>query len=105
MAKRFRSRRRQIYRLFAYSSRRRALLAGLANWNRNQLARIIAAMVVLWIVGAVGIHLAEQDVNPAFKTWIESFWNVWVLLFSGLESPPQTTMGRFMAMVLLTAGV
>ena len=27
--------------------------------------------------------------NPEFATWGDSLWNVWVLLFSGLETPPK----------------
>jgi voltage-gated potassium channel len=54
----------------------------------------------------VGIHLAERDGgNPAFGTWVESFWSVWVLLFSGLDAPPATATGRFFAMILLGTGV
>jgi voltage-gated potassium channel len=97
--------RRRIVRLFTDSSRRQAIIDVLARWNRNQLARIVAAIVLVWILGAVIIHLAEGHDNPAFNTYVESLWSVWVLLFSGLDTPPQTTVGRLAAMVLLGAGV
>ena len=85
--------------------RRTALLSVLGNWNRHQVVRIFAVMTGAWLVGTVGIHLAERGGNPAFDTWAESFWSVWVLLFSGLDEPPRTTVGRLFAMVLLGTGV
>ncbi len=60
---------------------------------------------MIWVVGAVALHLAEQDANADFATWTESFWNVWVLLFSGLDNPPKTIPGRMVTMVLLVLGV
>ena len=80
----------EIYRLSRRPSRRRgACWRSCANWNRHQVARIIAAVVLAWLVGATGIHLAERRGNPDFATWGESFWSVWVLLFSGLDQPPE----------------
>src|SRR4051794_2872171 len=84
----------------------REVVAGaLRNWNRNQAFRIVAAISIAWVVGSVGIHLAERGNNTHFDTWGESFFSVWVMLFSGLESPPKTFAGRFFAMVLLGTGV
>ncbi len=80
-------------------------MAVLARWNRHQVVRIVAAISLAWIVGAVGIHLAERGDNPAFDTWTESFWSVWVLLFSGLDQPPKTGVGKAFAMILLGTGV
>jgi voltage-gated potassium channel len=85
--------------------RRDALLAALENWNRNQAIRIVAAVMLAWVVGAVGIHLAERGDNPDFNTLGESFFSVWVMLFSGLDNPPKTALGRLFAMVLLGTGV
>ena len=79
----------------------------LATVRRNQVARILAAMAVLWVVGAAGIHLAEhgaRDDGP-FDTWTESFWNVWVMIFAGPDNAPKTAVGRLIAMVLLGLGV
>ncbi|WP_435016763.1 potassium channel family protein [Tundrisphaera sp. TA3] len=73
--------------------------------RRNQVLRLMAAMSILWILGAIGIGLAEGKDNPDFNTWTESFWNVWVMLFSGLENPPQTAIGRLISMLLLGLGV
>ena len=86
-------------------SRREALANLLARWNRSQFLRIMGAIVLAWVVGGVGIHLAERGGNPAFNTLGESFWSVWVLLFSGMEVQPQTATGRFFAMLLVVAGV
>jgi hypothetical protein len=92
-------------RAVGWRSRREALLALLENWNRHQVLRIVGAMTLAWVVGAVGIHLAERGDNPAFNTLGESFFSVWVMLFSGLDNPPHTTLGRLFAMVLLGTGV
>jgi voltage-gated potassium channel len=92
--------------------RARTLLAEDGGWRslfasirRNQIFRIVVAVLVVWIVGATGIHLAERGGNPPFDTWSESFWNVWVLLFAGPDEAPRTTIGRFIAMALLGLGV
>lgn len=96
---------RRLVRLISSQTRREALLSVLRNWNRYQAIRIVAAIIIAWVIGAAGIHLAERGGNPAFDTWTESFWSVWVILFSGLEDPPKTALGRLFAMVLLGTGV
>jgi voltage-gated potassium channel len=73
--------------------------------RRNQIFRIVVAVLVVWVVGATGLHLAERGGNPPFDTWSESFWNVWVLLFAGPDEAPKTTIGRFIAMACLGLGV
>ena len=73
--------------------------------RKNQILRILAAVVVVWFIGATGIHLAEGADNPPFATWTESFWNVWVLLFAGPDEKPKTVIGRLISMVLLGLGV
>ncbi|MFO0950712.1 MAG: NAD-binding protein [Isosphaeraceae bacterium] len=74
-------------------------------WNRQQINRIVLAVLVSWFIGSAAIHFAERDVNPDFATWGESLWSVWAMLFSGLESAPKTTLGRLLTMVLLVLGV
>jgi voltage-gated potassium channel len=73
--------------------------------RRNQVLRILIAFMVVWVVGAVGIHLAERGGNEPFDTWSESLWNVWVMLFAGPDNPPKTTIGRLLSMLLLGLGV
>lgn len=84
---------------------RELLLVALHNWNRHQALRIVGAITIAWVVGSVGIHLAEGGTNADFDTWGKSFFSVWVMLFSGLDNPPQTILGRLFAMVLLGTGV
>jgi voltage-gated potassium channel len=93
--------------LLALRSRswRAELLAALTAWNRNQVTRVVLTVLATWLLGATAIYLAERRVNPEFATWIDSLWNVWVLLFSGLETPPKTTAGRVITMALLVLGV
>ena len=73
--------------------------------RRNQIFRIVVAVLVVWVVGATGIHLAERGGESPFDTWTESFWNVWVLLFAGPDAAPRTAIGRLIAMALLGLGV
>lgn len=84
---------------------RQELLAAVSAWNRHQVARVVSAVGITWVAGAIALHLAERRVNPEFATWGASFWNTWVILFSGLETPPETTAGRIAAMAVLVLGV
>ena len=52
-----------------------------------------------------GTLFAERAVNPDFASWGEALWNVWVLLFSGLDQAPRTTAGRLVTMAILVLGV
>jgi Trk K+ transport system NAD-binding subunit len=73
--------------------------------RRNQIFRVLTAMIVVWVAGATSIHLAERGGNSAFETWPESFFNVWVLLFAGPDEAPKTVIGRLISMLLLGLGV
>jgi voltage-gated potassium channel len=84
---------------------RDAVVKALAAWKRHQVVRIVSAVAVAWLLGATGLYYAERHVNPDFVTWGESLWNVWVLLFSGLDQPPKTAPGRLVTMVVLVLGV
>lgn len=94
-----------LLEILSKPARRQALAAALGFWKRHQAARIVLAVFLAWVIGAVGIHLAERGSNPAFDTWASSFWSVWVILFSGIDEPPQTVAGRIFAMILLCTGV
>jgi voltage-gated potassium channel len=86
---------------------RQALLTVLTGWNRYQIGRVVGGVILTWLIGALGLYLAERRTNPAFGSFGESLWDVWVLLFSGLDQdqPPKTLAGRLLTMVLLVAGV
>jgi voltage-gated potassium channel len=99
------SRRGKIIEALRSAVWREFLLTRLAAWNRNQVARVAAAVIVTWLLGAVALHLAERGSNPEFATWGDSLWGVWVLLFSGLDNAPKTVAGRIIAMALLVLGV
>src|SRR3954462_11812422 len=100
-----RRRLRKIFRIKRDRSLREALLNALTAWNRHQVARVVGAVFLVWLVGATGLYFAERRGKPAFATWADSLWGVWVLLFSGLDQPPKTTAGRLVSMVLLVIGV
>ena len=73
--------------------------------RRNRFFLIIAALMVAWFVGAIFIHLAEGRGNPAYATFGESLWNVWLALFNGMNDSPKTVPGRIAAIVVLIVGV
>jgi hypothetical protein len=81
------------------------LLSVLTAWNRHQVWKILTAVVVIWIVSGTALHFAERGTNPVFETWGESLWNVWVTLFSGLSSAPNSPVGRLVVSVVLVVGV
>jgi len=74
-------------------------------WNRHQIPKILAAVVVIWIVGGTALHLVEGGTTPAYETWRESLWHVWVTLFSGLDEAPKTVGGRLIVSGVLIVGV
>ncbi len=82
-----------------------ALLRVLKAWNRHQIPKILAAVVVIWIVGGTALHLVEGGTTPAYETWRESLWHVWVTLFSGLDEAPKTVGGRLIVSGVLIVGV
>ncbi len=84
---------------------RDTLLNVLKAWNRHQVWKILSAIVVIWIVSGIALHFAERSTNPAFETLGESLWNVWVLLFSGLEIEINSPVGRFVVAAVLVVGV
>ena len=84
---------------------RDALLSVLKAWNRHQIPKILTAVVVIWIVSGTALHFAEGGTTPAYETWRESLWNVWVTLFSGLGEAPKTVGGRLIVSGVLVVGV
>jgi hypothetical protein len=87
------------------ASWRDTLLRVLRAWNRHQVWKILTAIVVIWIVSGTALYFAERGTNPAFKTWRESLWNVWVTLFSGLNNAPNSPVGRLVIAGVLVVGV
>ena len=84
---------------------RAALLGVLTAFNRHQVWKILTAILVIWIVSSTALHFAERATNPAFERWGESLWNVWVTLFSGLSSEPNSAVGRVVVSAVLVVGV
>ena len=87
------------------ASWRDTLLSVLRAWNRHQVWKILAAIVVIWIVSGTALHFAERGTNPEYETWGESLWNVWVTLFSGLNNAPDSPVGRLVVSAVLVVGV
>jgi len=99
------SRQRKILDALKSRAWRDAILSAASAWNRNQVRQVITAVILTWLLGATALYLAERRANPDFATWGDSLWGVWVVLFSGLDSPPKTTPGRLVMMALLVLGV
>src|SRR5215204_1152955 len=87
-------------RLLREKGWRRVLFDILAKWSRHHVRRIISAILIVWLTGATALHFAECGGIPGFKTWGESLWSVWVTLFSGVTSPPNTLAGRVIAVLV-----
>jgi len=84
---------------------RDALLRVLKAWNRHQIWKILTAVLVIWIVSGTALHFVEGRTTPAYETWRESLWSVWVTLFSGLSDAPKTVGGRLIVAGVLVVGV
>src|SRR5262245_21898903 len=82
-----------------------APLRRLLRWTRREILWFLALILAAWVVGSTAIHLAEQGGNPAFDTWGETLWNVWLILFSGVEQSPRTPLGRLVTVLVLVSGV
>jgi voltage-gated potassium channel len=76
----------------------------------NQLLKIFFYALFTWIIGSnliylTEIHLGHPLEGPYVNYWL-SYWNIIVILFSGIEDKaPLTVAGRFEAAVLLIAGI
>lgn len=105
MARPNRLNQKAILQILKAGTWRKPLLDALATWNRNQVGRVVGAILLTWLVGSLTIYLAERGGNPDFDTWGEALWNVWVILFSGVSTAPRTTAGRILVMAVLCAGV
>lgn len=81
------------------------LQTAFARLRRNLFARLVVSLLIADLLGSLVIHLAEGRNNPAFATWGESAWNVWLALFNGMNDMPKTLAGRMAAVVLLIVGV
>jgi voltage-gated potassium channel len=66
---------------------------------------VIGAVVVIWLVGALILYVAERQQGEDYNTYGKALWSVWVLLFSGEVGTPKSVAGQLAEMVLLVAGV
>src|SRR3954447_16513484 len=89
----------------SWATWRETLLNVLREWNRHHVWKILSAIVAIWIASSTALYFAERDTNPAFATFGESLWNVWVTLFSGLEIELNSTVARLVVSAVLVVGV
>ncbi len=83
----------------------RRFVASLSAWSRHQLFRLMLFSLAVWLLGALGLYLAERRSNPDYNSAFDALWNVWILLLTGPGDSPKTTAGRLLMMVLAVAGV
>jgi voltage-gated potassium channel len=103
-----RSRRRRVRRVrpaVTQKGIRGSVFRVLAVWNRFQVGGVIVAVLVVWLLGALVLHVVERETNTAFGTIGDSLWSVWILIFSGEVLTPKSIIGRIAEMVLMVAGV
>ena len=69
----------------------------------NKLIRLLFIIVFIWLVGTLLLWLFEYRVNPKeFSSFGESFWNMSIYLFSGLDKgAPVTVRGRLLVTIIL----
>jgi len=69
----------------------------------NKLIRLLFIIVLIWVIGALLLWLFEYKVNPKeFSNFGESFWNMSIYLFSGLDKgAPVTVRGRLLVTFIL----
>ena len=94
----------EVRRLRSLRELRRFFLTLMSSWGRHQIWNIVAAILGVWLAGSVIIYALEPADSPAFGTWGKSFWNVWIILFSGVNDSPVTTGGKFVAVGVIVAG-
>ncbi len=100
------SRRRKIIDSILSGQWRTAVLSAVSSWNRNQVVQIAVAVIIIWLLGAAALFWAENKANPEhFGSFGQSLWGVWVLLFSGLDEPPETAGRADRSSLLLVLGV
>jgi len=65
----------------------------------------VLALAMAWLVGAVGMYVAEHHVNERFDPLPEAMWSVVVYLFSGFEDRyPITEAGRMVTIAIMVMG-
>lgn len=73
--------------------------------RRNQFGMLVIPLIIAWLIGSVLIYFSERGRSPAFSSYAETSWNVWLALFNGLNDMPHTFLGRAVAAMLLIVGV
>ena len=96
---------KQRIALLRRKSWRLSLVSLVAKWSRSQIWWLLLAIIVVWLLAALLLHVIEPAGNPAFATWGAALWNVWVILFSGITEVPHSVGGRLVASGLVVWGI
>ena len=73
--------------------------------RRNQIFRVILAVLVVWVVGILGIHLAERGAEFAVRDLERVVFQRLGPAVHRPDEAPKTTIGRLISMILLGLGV
>ena len=70
-------------------------------FRKHTILRVIAAIVLLWVLGSLGMWIAEGE-NSAFRSLPRASWNLMVYLTSGFEGDqPITTVGKIIGVAVV----
>ena len=88
--------------LWAGVRRRRRVLRFI---GRHGLARFVIFFLLLWLLGSLGLYLAEHRVNENYSTLWVSLWSGVVTIYSLSSKEPFTVSGRVIAFFMLLLGL
>lgn len=83
---------------------RLAIGAVLRAWNRHGATRLVIALASVWTLGALSLWLVEGE-TEGYSRLGEAFWNVGLIMFSGVNAAPTSSIGRSLALLLALSGV
>ncbi len=82
-----------------------AFIKIMARWGRHSIGWMVLSIIVISALAASALHLVEPSASTGYGSWGSALWNVWLILFSGVNDEPQSALGRVIASVLVLAGV
>lgn len=74
--------------------------------HQFEMGRLVVALVLVWLLGALCMHWIEGDQNSNFRSLGDSSIAILHYLFSGLETRfPATNLGNVVAILVLILGI
>jgi voltage-gated potassium channel len=82
-----------------------AFIKIMARWGRHSIGWMVLSIIVISLLASIALQLVEPSTSSGYGSWGSALWNVWLILFSGVNEQPQSTVGRVIASALVLAGV